>query len=169
MQYTSAQANKLLKKLQDAHHDIERKEFLSKEYLLSTDENADDVRPEYDFLKTQNELDTIERQIRAVKHAINLFNTQTVIPEFNMTIDEMIVFLPQLNAKKNKLSNMKSVLPKIREQSMSHKSSGLVEYRYANYDIAEAEQEYEKVCDMLSRAQVALDTINNALTFEIDI
>mgnify|MGYP000755189921 FL=1 len=37
---------------------------------------------------------------------------------------------------------------------------------YANYDIAAVEADYEKAADELSRAQLALDAVNQRETFE---
>ena len=47
----------------------------------------------------QEQLADIEQKIRKLKHTINVFNTMTVIPEFGITIDEMLVYLPQLNTR----------------------------------------------------------------------
>ena len=98
MQYTSSQAGKMLRKLNDDHAALLKKEEMSKDFLVSLGENAESVRPEYDFLSTQKELEEIERKIRIVKHALNVFNSQTVIPEFGITIDEMLVLIPSLLA-----------------------------------------------------------------------
>lgn len=167
MKFTSAEANKYLRKLNDDYSAICKKEDLSKEFLVTLGENVESIRPEYDFLTTFNEQTEIERKIRIVKHALNLFNSQTIIPEFNITIDEMLVLIPQLGKAKQKLALMKSKLPKMREQNSYSRSSSLVEYRYINYDVKQVEIEYEKICEKLSKAQIALDLVNNS--FEIDI
>ena len=39
---------------------------------------------------------------------------------------------------------------------------------YANYDIAAVEADYEKAADELSRAQLALDAVNQRETFELE-
>ena len=169
MKFTSAQANKYLRKLNDDYSALQKKEDLSKEFLVTLGENVETVRPEYDFLTTHGELTEIERKIRVVKHALNVFNTQTIIPEFNITIDEMLVLIPQLNKAKQKLALMKSKLPKMREQNSYSRASSLVEYRYINYDIKEVEKEYEKVAETLSKAQIALDLVNNSFEIEIKI
>lgn len=44
--------------------------------------------------------------------------------------------------------------------------SNIIDYRYANYDIAAVEADYEKTADELSRAQLALDAVNGRETFE---
>ena len=169
MKYTSAQANKLLKKLNDDYLALSKKEDLSKEFLVSLGENVDFIRPEYDFMSVYQELKSLEVKIRKVKHALNVFNTQTVIPEFNMSIDEMLVYIPQLSKTKLKLSSMKGKLPKMREQGAYARSSAIVEYRYINYDIKQVEKEYEKVCEELTKAQLALDLANNSYEMEIEI
>jgi hypothetical protein len=102
MKFTSAEANKYLRKLNDDYSAICKKEDLSKEFLVTLGENVESIRPEYDFLTTYSELTEIERKIRIVKHALNLFNSQTIIPEFNITIDEMLILIPQLNKAKQK-------------------------------------------------------------------
>jgi hypothetical protein len=60
---------------------------------------------------------------------------------------------------------MASALPK--QRMSSNGRSNLIEYEYANYDIEAAKKDYEKVCDELARAQVALDQLNNTETMEI--
>ena len=169
MKYTSSQAGKMLRKLNDDHAALLKKEELSKDFLVSLGENADSIRPEYDFLSTQKE--EIERKIRIVKHALNLFNSQTVIPEFGITIDEMLVLIPQLSKRKQKLAAMKGKLPKMREQGAGGFSrvSTVVEYRYLNYEVPQVESEYEKVVELLGKAQMALDLVNNSQVLEIDL
>ena len=50
MKYTSSQAGKMLRKLNDDHAALLKKEEMSKDFLVSLGENAESVRPEYDFL-----------------------------------------------------------------------------------------------------------------------
>ena len=59
---------------------------------------------------------------------------------------------------------MRSNLPKERITSFS---SNFVEYNYSNYDIEQAEADYEKAADELARAQTALDTVNTTVEFEV--
>ena len=167
MKYTSAEAGKLLKKLNDEQSSIILREENGKEFLAAVGEDIESVRPDYNFKETQDALDEVERKIRKLKHALNVFNSTTVIPEFGMTIDEMLVYIPQLTAKKNKLARMKDKLPKVREQTRVN--SSILDYRYLNYDINEVAAAYEKTCDMLAKAQTALDAANMNQTLEIDL
>lgn len=167
MKYTSAEAGKLLKKLNDEQSSIILREENGKEFLAAVGEDIESVRPDYNFKETQDALDEVERKIRKLKHALNVFNSTTVIPEFGMTIDEMLVYIPQLTAKKNKLVRMKDKLPKVREQTRVN--SSILDYRYLNYDINEVAAAYEKTCDALAKAQTALDAANMNQTLEIDL
>ena len=167
MKYTSAEAGKLLKKLNDEQSSIILREENGKEFLAAVGEDIESVRPDYNFKETQDALDEVERKIRKLKHALNVFNSTTVIPEFGMTIDEMLVYIPQLTAKKNKLARMKDKLPKVREQTRVN--SSILDYRYLNYDINEVTAAYEKICGALAKAQTALDAANMNQTLEIDL
>ena len=167
MKYTSAEAGKLVKKLNDEQSSIILREENGKEFLAAVGEDIESVRPGYDFATTQVALNEIETKIRKVKHELNVFNSTTVIPEFGMTIDEMLVYIPQLTMRKNKLARMKDRLPKVREQTRVN--SSILDYRYLNYGVDEAAAEYDKISDTLSKAQNALDAANMNQTLEIDL
>ena len=49
-----------------------------------------------------------------------------------------------------------------------YRSNNIIEYRYANYDIALAESEYKRVSGELAKAQNALDALNNTVVFEVE-
>lgn len=169
MRYTSAEANKLLKSLEDERAKMCMKENQSSVFTCATQENPDEVRPEYGFLETQCEISEIESKIRKVKHAISVFNITHEVPGFGMTIDQMLVFIPQLSARKRVLSGMAERLPKARKQSRYGEKSNFIEYEYANYNTEEAGKYYRQISDYLSAAQVALDKLNHSDTMEIDI
>ncbi len=166
MLYTSAEAAKLLRKLNEDKTAILSNESQSSTFQAAITEDIENARPEYDYVSAQKEIDEIDKKIRKVKHAINTFNLTHEVPGFDMTIDMMLVYIPQLTQKKNKLSAMKDKLPKTREII---RVAGIIEYSYANYDVEKAKEDYDKVSDELSRAQTALDVLNNSVKFEIEI
>lgn len=165
MQYTSAEAAKLLRQLNEELEAVISAEVSCREFVAATTEDLESVRPQYDFAETQKEIARLEKEIRKVKHAINTFNTTTKLPELDMTIDEALVYIPQLSGQKSKLAAMRKRLAKTREYSRM--GSSIIEYRYANYDVAAAEAEFKRVSELLAKAQTALDVVNNSVKFEI--
>ena len=165
MKYNSAQAAKLLSKLQQDFDRLAVLEANAKTFLASVGEDPESVRPEYDYEATKKELDALSKKIRKVKHAINAFNNTTVVPEFGITIDELLVYIPQLSAKKAKLRGLADALPKARENNYG--KSNIIDYRYVNYDIKQVKADLDTVTEELSKAQLALDTINHSLEFDI--
>ena len=169
MKMTSAQAAKELRKLNDQHEALLAMEKKARTFVISIQEEPESVRPDYDYASRQEELADLEEKIRQLKHAINTFNVSTEVPGFDMTIDQMLVYIPQLTARKKKLDYMRKKLPKERVETGYGRNTNLVEYTYANYDIAAAEADYIKTTDVLSAAQNALDTVNTSVEFEMEI
>ena len=169
MKHTSAEANKLLKEKNEYLKRLQGREYMTSRFTVALGEDVESVRPAYNYSEVQQEMDKVCGEIRRIKHAISLFNATTVIPGFNITIDEMLVYIPQLNARKGRLEALSGLLPKQRKDDCSYRSGGsnLVEYVYANYDISLAEKDYKKVSRELSKAQTALDVVNNSERFEI--
>ena len=161
---TSAEANKYLKKLNDERVSLLRREQEGSSFIAAVGEDLEAARPAYDYTVTRESLEALYREIRSVKHALNKFNTTTEVPGFGMTIDEMLVYLPQLHYERDTLFAMKSALPKVRKKRPDGK---LIEYVYPNYEISAAAADFERVDDLLTRAQTALDKVNNTATLEI--
>ena len=160
--FTSAEANKMLRMLNDSR-DMDLSEEREKcTFIAATIEKVEDVRPEYDFGKAQKDVAQMEEAIRKLKHEINKFNVSTVVDGFDMTIDEMLVYIPQMTEKVRKLSRMASVLQKSRVAGTG-KNSSIIEYEYANYDVEEAKKAYKEAYEELTRAQNALDVVNNTV------
>ena len=169
MKYTSAEAAKILRQLYDDQRALLHMEAQSMDFLAAVGEDIESVRPVYDFAETQKKLTEYEEKIRIIKHAINVFNSTHIVPEFDMTIDQMLIYIPQLSQRKEKLYMMKSKLPKARETSSYSSRGNIIDYRIANYDIEAAEKDYAEVSALLAKAQTALDVVNNSETMEIDI
>lgn len=170
MKCTSAEANKLLKKLNDTYQAVLNEETQSSTFLAAMGEDVQSVRPEYDYFETQAKLRELEEKIMTVKHAINLFNTTHCPAGFDMTIDKALIYLPLLSAKVKKLGEMKARLPKAREMHDRFSGMGnIIDYRIINYDRTAAAADYESAFDELMSLQTALDTVNSTEKFEIEI
>ena len=65
---------------------------------------------------------------------------------------------------------MQSKLPKQRENAgLFGRSNTVIDYCYANYDIAAAKADYERVSEELATIQTALDLVNSTATMEIEL
>jgi len=170
MRYTSAEAAKLLRKLNEERDALEVKERQSRVFCAAVGEDVESVRPDYDYKAMQERLNSLDEQIRHVKHRISVFNLEHVVPEFSMSIDQLLVYIPQLTRRKQKLYGMQSRLPKQREAASGGiRVTSVIDYNYANYDIEAVRADYEKTADELARAQTALDVMNNTELLELDI
>lgn len=167
MKYTSAEANKLLKRIEQQIRDLRMREHRRAHFKVAAGEDAESLRPEYDFRETQSQLETLEKTVRAIKHQINIFNLTHTLPGFDdITIDQALIYIPQLTQRVNKLQDMAASLPKERIESVRNT---FVDYTVANYDIDAAEKAYEEVQEKLAKLQLALDAVNNTETMEIEI
>ena len=174
MPHTSAELSKILSKLQDDLENLKSRESESAIFIASLGEDVESVRPAYDYAQTQKEIFELEAKIRKIKHVLNVFNASTLIPEFNITIDEMLVYMPQLSARVNKLKKMSQAMPKTRYSDgyygrSARSSSPIIDYIYTNYDIEAVKADYAAAYDELSRAQLALDSVNHKEALEIEI
>ena len=168
-QITSAIAAKHLRKLNDQQNALLAMEKKARSFTAAIQEDVESVRPAYDYQATQKALVEIDAKIRKLKHTLNCFNSTYVIPEFDMTIDQMLIYIPQLSASKTRLDGMRSRLPKERVRESFGRGNNIIEYEYANYDIAQVEADYNAVADELARAQNALDKVNTTVLFEAEI
>ena len=169
MKYTSAEAAKLLRRLNEEHEAVLQLERQSNQFVAAVSEDLESVQPDYDLLNAQAKLEDLEEKIRRVKHALNVFNTTHMVPGFDMTIDQMLVYIPQLNQRRAKLRDMAGVLPKTRVKGRSAVNSAVIEYIYTNYSVEEAKALADEASDELARAQTALDKVNSTETMEIDL
>lgn len=165
---TSAQAAKELKRLNELHDALLEQEKKSAVFTAAIQEDIELARPAYDYTSVQIELKTIEKQIMKLKHSISAFNLSYVIPNFDITIDQMLVYIPQLTARKKKLEKMTARLPKERLIGGFH-ASNFIEYTYCNYEVNAVKHDLDETARELSAAQMALDLANTTVEFEVDI
>ena len=48
-------------------------------------------------------------------------------------------------------------------------TDGLIEYRYANFDVTAAQADYDAVTEAINDLQLKIDLCNQTVTFEIDL
>lgn len=167
MRMTSANVNKLIKKLQDDKSYLISQEHRNSAYTAA--ENEDPVVPDYDYDETTRKLAEIDDKIVVLKHKLNVVNsTCTVdVQGTSMTIDEILVRMAQLNSRKSTLGSMRNAQPKSRLRSMYNNS--VPEYQYANYDISRVAADYEELDAKITAMQLALDKFNQTFEFDVDI
>lgn len=167
MLYTSAETAKILRKLNEDVEELYAQETQRNTFIVASGEDAESLRPDYDFDATRAKINELEGKIRQVKHALNIFNLTHKLPGFELTVDEALVYIPQLTRAKTRLAGMQSVLPKTREKSGSQGS--IIDYRLANFDPESAKQAYNAVSDELARVQTALDVLNSTEKLELEL
>jgi hypothetical protein len=160
---TSAELNKQLRKLQSERVQILERENQTCRFIAATTEDPEEVRPEYDLSATDAALAENEQEIRRIKHRLNVFNSTHRIEELGMTIDEVLVFLPQLSDRVKRLGRLAKCTSKTRLGDPYGNRSSLIEYQYANYSLAEAQRLYDQAQNELARAQIALDRVNTTV------
>jgi len=165
MKVTSAYANKLIKKLQEEKNFLIDKECKNHTYVAAVDE--DPVIPEYDFILNTKEINMIDEKIANIRHAINFTNAVNTIyvNDITMTIDTALVKMAQLNVRKQALDTMRKKQPKARVNNIYNNKT--IEYSYANYNIADAQTEYDRVSSLITAIQLELDKYNQTVLFEI--
>lgn len=170
MKMTSNEAAKLLRKMNDELQMLRNKENKSSTFNACVGEDIEEVRPNYDYADTQEKIRECEKRIISLKHQINVFNVNTVVPDTDgMTIDQVLILFPMLTAEENKLAMMSNRLPKERQNVQFGRTSSVIDYSYANYSIEEAEKDYIAVTARLAAIQNALDVVNNTVQFDVDI
>ena len=166
MKYTSASANKQIKTLEDRKNYLLQREQNNSTYILAEDEKIE--IPDYDFEECNREIDDIDAKIRTLKHALNVFNSVTVLP-LGITIDQALVEMAQLNNKLPRLDMMRKAKSKRRLSGMNAGRRDVAEYEYLNYDPDQVETVYEANLQRVQQIQLALDKVNQTVEFDVDL
>ena len=67
MKYTSSEANKLLRRLNEERDAVLAKEQKCSTFLAAMGEDPESLRPQYDYAAVQNTLEMLNRKIRTVR------------------------------------------------------------------------------------------------------
>ncbi|MGN1190518.1 MAG: hypothetical protein ACI4SL_09015 [Candidatus Ornithospirochaeta sp.] len=163
---TSAEIAKTIKGLDHECAQLLQREREACVYTIANGEDPNEARPDYDYSQVQNKIASLQEETRRLRHSLNVFNTTQVVPGFDMTIDQMLVYIPQLNQKVQKLDTMRSRFQKTRKDAGSFTS--FWEYECCNYDVKKAEADYKVAAEELRRAQNILDKLNSTVEIELD-
>lgn len=159
----------MLRKLFQEKNIILSNENQSCVFNASLGEDVESVRPEYDYDKTQSALELCNKKIRILKHAINCFNSSQLVGDTGLTIDQVLVYIPQLTEMRSRLYDMQNRLPKQRSSVDGIGSNTVIDYSYTNYSVEKAKEDYLRVSDEIRKIQTALDVVNTTVTFEIEL
>lgn len=166
---TSAEASKILKKLLEEKNLVLSNERQSSVFNASLGEDIESVRPAYNYGETQSILESYDRKIRILKHAVNCFNSSHLVGDSGMTIDQVLVYIPQLTEMRNRLYPMQNRLPKQRSSIGGIGSSTVIDYSYTNYSVEKAKEDYRRISDELRKIQTALDLVNTTVKMEFEL
>ena len=162
MRVTSAEANKILKQLKNNKDVLKTDEHLSFTYKAAVGENVDELKPDYNFRETQDAIMALDDSIMKLKHAINVFNATTEVID-GMTIDQVLIKLPQLTERAERLRIMSSQ-PKKQRYTIS---GNIIDYIYTAYDPDDVLDECNALLGYIDKIQLALDKVNTSVEFDI--
>lgn len=151
--------------LKEELKDLEEYEKKSSSFFVNLGQDKESLRPSYDFEETQKRYLELTQEVIKLKHILNVFNTSTIVPGFDMTVDQMLVYLPMLRGRKQTLQKMK-------DEPMNGLSSRVtyrgVNYTYFNYSVQKVTEDYRKIAEEYAKARTALDFINVTGEIEVD-
>ena len=165
MKITPDEAQKLIHSLEE-----DRKQMVDKMKKLATfvvgisEGDPEKLRPEFNFSETVHEIEKMDERMRKIKHARNIFNTTTFLPDEKITIDEALILMSVLNKNYGYYLELGNRQPKERE----HRFREEIEYSYVNYDVLEAKQYGKDMYERILEIQAKLNLVNSTCTFEIE-
>ena len=88
MKITPDGAQKLIRSLEEERQQIAGKiDKLSTFVVAVSEGNPEELRPDFNCMEAIKEIDCINEKIRKIKHSRNIFNTTTLLPEEDITLD----------------------------------------------------------------------------------
>lgn len=167
-EFTSASANKHIKALEDEKARLLILESQNSTYVLATGETEEP--PAYSYKETREAVDALDAEILKMRHALHQFNMDTKLPDSDMSIDECLVYLAQLNAKAHRVNALRCTQPKTRKQGYAYGRGGnIIEYEYANYNIEEPKADYKALSEEIAALQLKLDLVNQTKSFTVEL
>ena len=173
--FSPATATKYIRVLEDEKENLLQKESKRSTYMAAFEEEPE--VPVYDYVATRRRIAEIDELVRKVRHALHAHNVTSVLSEFGMTVDEALIELAQLSAERRTLDGMRNRQQKERYDSYDlnygrrcgEQQRDVVEYVYANYDVDQAERDYQEIYRRIVDLQSAIDYSNQTTSFEVEV
>ena len=124
-------------------------------------EDSSAKKPEYDYEETRNQLMEFDDSVRLAKHTINSFSVSRYVPEYNMTLDELEMYLEDLNRRFNTLKELGEARPI--KRTIVNRS---VRHTIANYDLKQARKDSERLDDERRKVRSIISEIKKSEEFE---
>ena len=145
---------------------IERRELLKEEkkacsYRVMEGEDPSAKKPEYDYEETLNQLMEFDDSIRSAKHTINSFSVSHYVPEYNMTLDELEMYLEDLDRRFNTLKELGDA-HQIKRTIVNRS----VRHTIANYDLKQARKDCDRLDDERRKVRRIISEIKESEEFE---
>lgn len=160
-----AAAMKYLKTMDERKEMMLTKERMNMTYTEVTGGTIE--RPEYDFAATQQALDLIDTTVRNIRHAINAANATSTVEGTDMTVDQILIAMAQINNRLPQLSRM------ARTQEKTYAGypgmDTLPTVNHTNFNPKDVNKVYFDLRDKLSKYQMALDLHNLSTSISFDV
>ena len=145
---------------------IERRELLKEEkkacsYKVMEGEDPSAKKPEYDYEETRDQLKYFDDSVRLAKHTINSFSVSRYVPEYNMTLDELEMYLEDLDRRFNTLKELGDAHPI--KRTIVNRS---VRHTIANYDLKQARKDSERLDDERRKVRKIISEIKESEEFK---
>ena len=164
MKLNSDTANKLIKNCEAEISALLEAESKNSTYSYSVGEEP--VIPAYSFRETQEKIHAFQDKIAKLRHAVAVFNSGKVLPEYGCTLDEAIGRMSRMNAEKKRLYELLQIPEKQRSRSYGSREADIT---CRNFDADEVRAAYDKVTQDLMEIQQAINIANLTETFEADL
>lgn len=123
---------------------------------VSYKEGEEKTPSKYDYAKTRKDIEKIDSEVRAIKHALAVANCTVKVDDFDMTIGEALVYLAQLNAEYRRLDNLTDREKLSRRLTVN----GVIEYTECLYEPEKVEKDQKALYAKICKLQVAIDRAN---------
>ena len=164
MKLNSDTANKLIKNCEAEISALLEAESKNSTYSYSVGEEP--VIPAYSFRETQEKIHAFQDKIAKLRHAVAVFNSGKILPEYGCTLDEAIGRMSRMNAEKKRLYELLQIPEKQRSRSYGSREADIA---CRNFDADEVRAAYDKVTQDLMEIQQAINIANLTETFEADL